>query len=132
MSNKNSNNETKNNVVANPTMTKEQMEKFVKDNYSIVPRFQYGKFNAMTLEQKVEKIHYYINYKKMRAKMDEKNKLENKVKDIFVRRKATTEDVLRVVEFCKKFIEASKVEEMNKLQAEIDRLSELKRTLENS
>ena len=77
MSNKNSNPETKNNVVANPTMTKEQMEKFVKDNYSIVPRFQYGKFNAMTLEQKVEKIHYYINYKKMRAEMDEKNKLEN-------------------------------------------------------
>ena len=104
MSNKNSNLETKNNVVANPTMTKEQMEKFVKDNYSIVPRFQCGKFNA----------------------------LENKVKDLFVRRKATTEDVLRVIEFCKKFIEASKVEEMNKLQAEIDRLSELKRTLENS
>ena len=103
MSNKNSNNETKNNVVANPTMTKEQMEKFVKDNYSIVPRFQYGKFNAMT-----------------------------KVKDLFVKRKATTEDVLRVIEFCKKYIEASKVEEMNKLQAEIDRLSELKRTLENS
>ena len=64
--------------------------------------------------------------------MEKKNKLENKVKDLFVKRKATTEDVLRVIEFCKKYIEASKVEEMNKLQAEIDRLSELKRTLENS
>ena len=58
--------------------------------------------------------------------------LENKVKELLIRRKATTEDVLRVIEFCKKFIESSKVDEMNKLQLEIDRLTELKRTLENN
>ena len=120
MANENKNNENKNNVVANPAMTKEQMEQFVKENVSIVPRNQTKKFESLKLEQK------------MKEDAREKNKLENKVKDLFVRRKATTEDVLRVIEFCKQYIETSKVDEMNKLQAEIDRLTDLKRALENN
>lgn len=131
MANKNANNEN-NNVVANQTMTNEQMEQFVKDNISIVPRNQAKKFESMKLEQKVSKIRFYIDIQKMKEDAREKNKLENKVKDLFVRRKATTEDVLRVIEFCKQYIETSKVDEMNKLQAEIDRLTDLKRALENN
>ena len=130
MANKNANNE--NNVVTNPAMTKEQMEQFVKDNIAIVPRNQAKKFESLKLEQKVSKIRFYIDIHKMKEDAREKNKLENKVKDLFVRRKATTEDVLRVIEFCKKYIESTKADEMNKLQAEIDRLTELKRTLENN
>ena len=131
MANKNENNENKN-VVTNPAMTTEQMEQFVKDNISIVPRNQAKKFESLKLEQKVSKIRFYIDIQKMKEDAREKNKLENKVKDLFVRRKATTEDVLRVIEFCKKYIESTKADEMNKLQAEIDRLTELKRTLENN
>lgn len=130
MANKNANNE--NNVVTNPAMTNEQMEQFVKDNISIVPRNQTKKFESLKLEQKVSKIRFYIDIQKMKEDAREKNKLENKVKDLFVRRKATTEDVLRVIEFCKQYIETSKVDEMNKLQAEIDRLTDLKRALENN
>ena len=131
MANNNSNNENKN-VVTNPAMTNEQMEQFVKENISIVPRNQAKKFESLKLEQKVSKIRFYIDIQKMKEDAKEKNKLENKVKDLFVRRKATTEDVLRVIEFCKKYIESTKADEMNKLQAEIDRLTELKRTLENN
>jgi hypothetical protein len=131
MANKNANNEN-NNVVTNPAMTNEQMEQFVKENISIVPRNQAKKFESMKLEQKVSKIRFYIDIQKMKEDAREKNKLENKVKDLFVRRKATTEDVLRVIEFCKQYIETSKVDEMNKLQAEIDRLTDLKRALENN
>lgn len=131
MANKNANNEN-NNVVTNPAMTNEQMEQFVKDNNSIVPRNQAKKFESLKLEQKVSKIRFYIDIQKMKEDAREKNKLENKVKDLFVRRKATTEDVLRVIEFCKQYIETSKVDEMNKLQAEIDRLTDLKRALENN
>jgi len=131
MANNNSNNENKN-VVTNPAMTNEQMEQFVKENIKIVPRNQAKKFESMKLEQKVSKIRFYIDIQKMKEDAREKNKLENKVKDLFVRRKATTEDVLRVIEYCKKFIEPTKVDEMNKLQAEIDRLTELKRSLENN
>ena len=131
MANNNSNNENKN-VVTNPAMTKEQMEQFVKDNIAIVPRNQAKKFESLKLEQKVSKIRFYIDIQKMKEDAREKNKLENKVKDLFVRRKATTEDVLRVIEFCKKYIESTKADEMNKLQAEIDRLTDLKRALENN
>ena len=131
MANNNSNNENKNGVT-NPAMTNEQMEQFVKENISIVPRNQTKKFDSMKLEQKVSKIRFYIDIQKMKDDAREKNKLENKVKDLFVRRKATTEDVLRVIEFCKQYIETSKVDEMNKLQAEIDRLTDLKRALENN
>lgn len=131
MANNNSNNENKN-VVTNPAMTNEQMEQFVKENIKIVPRNQAKKFESLKLEQKVSKIRFYIDIQKMKEDAKEKNKLENKVKDLFVRRKATTEDVLRVIEFCKKYIESTKADEMNKLQAEIDRLTELKRTLENN
>ena len=131
MANNNSNNENKN-VVTNPAMTNEQMEQFVKENISIVPRNQAKKFESLKLEQKVSKIRFYLDIQKMKDDAREKNKLENKVKDLFVRRKATTEDVLRVIEFCKQYIETSKVDEMNKLQAEIDRLTDLKRALENN
>ena len=131
MANNNSNNENKN-VVTNPAMTNEQMEQFVKENIKIVPRNQAKKFESLKLEQKVSKIRFYIDIQKMKEDAKEKNKLENKVKDLFVRRKATTEDVLRVIEFCKQYIETSKVDEMNKLQAEIDRLTDLKRALENN
>lgn len=131
MANNNSNNENKN-VVANPSMTNEQMEQFVKENISIVPRNQTKKFESLKLEQKVSKIRFYLDIQKMKEDAKEKNKLENKVKDLFVRRKATTEDVLKVIEFCKQFIETTKIDEMNRLQAEIDRLTELKRSLENN
>ena len=131
MANNNSNNENKNGVT-NPAITNEQMEQFVKENISIVPRNQTKKFESLKLEQKVSKIRFYLDIQKMKEDAREKNKLENKVKDLFVRRKATTEDVLKVIEFCKQFIETTKVDEMNKLQAEIDRLTELKRSLENN
>jgi hypothetical protein len=80
----------------------------------------------------VEKINHFIQAKKTREEHLEKNKLENRVKDLFDRRHATTEDVLRVIEFCKKYIESTKEAEINKLQTEIDRLSSLKRTLESN
>ena len=131
MSNKNESNENKN-VVTNPAMTNEQMEQFVKENINIVPRNQAKKFDSLKLEQKVSKIRFYIDIQKMKEDAREKNKLENKVKDLFILQKATKEDVLNVIEFCKKFIESSKVDEMNKLQLEIDRLTELKRSLENN
>ena len=132
MANKDSNIEKKNNAVVEPTMTKEEMEKYVTENHSIVPRLWRKKFEALTLEQKVKKIGFFFDMQKMKMEAQEKNKLENKVKDLFMKRKATTEDVLKVIEFCKQYIESSKVEEMNKLQAEIDRLTDLKRALENN
>jgi hypothetical protein len=132
MSNKNSNPEATKNVAVETTMSHEQMEQFVKENIAIVPRNQTKKFNSLTLEKKVSKIRFYLDMQKLKADAKERNKLENRVKELFVRRKATTEDVVRVIDFCKEYIETTKVDEMNKLQAEIDRLTHLKQTLENN
>lgn len=132
MANKNPDNEKRENVVSESTMTAEQMEQFITENIGLVPRNQKKKFETLTMEQKVEKLRFYIERGKMWAEAAEKNKLENKVKVLFVRHKATTEDVLNVIEFCKKYIESTKQEELNKLQMEIDRLTHLKQSLESN
>lgn len=127
------NNEKKNEVVAQPKMTKEEMEKFVKDNLSIIPRNCRRKFDELkTIEQKVSKIRFYFDMQKMREEAIEKNKLENRVKDLFIKRRATTEDVVRVIDFCKEYIQTTKQAEIDKLQTEIDRLTHLKQTLETN
>lgn len=130
MSEKNLETTKKNEVVGEATMSKEQKEKFVNENLSYVPRNCCRKFELLPLDEQVKKIRYYINTQKAKAEMAEKNKLENKVKDLFIKRKATTQDVVRVIEFCKRFIQATKEEEINKLDVEIKRLTSLKQTLE--
>ena len=136
MANKNSNIEKKNETVVEPVMednmTHEEMEKFVNDNLSIVPRNMRKKFNELSLEEKVKKIHMYKDMKTLKYELFEKNKLENKVKELFIKRKATTEEVVRVIDFCKQYIQTTKQEEINKLQDEIERLTHLKQTLETN
>ena len=136
MANKNSNSEKKNETVVEPVMednmTHEEMEKFVNDNLSIVPRNMRKKFNELSLEEKVKKIHMYKDMKTLKYELFEKNKLENKVKELFIKRKATTEEVVKVIDFCKQYIQTTKQEEINKLQDEIERLTHLKQTLETN
>lgn len=125
-------NEKKNDAVVEPTMSNEEKEKFVNENLSIVPRNWRKKFDLLSLDQKVAKIHFYIDFQKLKYEAFEKNKLENKVKELFIKRKATTEDVVKVIDFCKEYIQTTKQEEINKLQDEIDRLTHLKQTLETN
>lgn len=136
MANKNSNIEKKNETVVEPVMednmTHEEMEKFVNDNLSIVPRNMRKKFNELSLEEKVKKIHMYKDMKTLKYELFEKNKLENKVKELFIKRRATTEEVVKVIDFCKQYIQTTKQEEINKLQDEIERLTHLKQTLETN
>ncbi len=136
MANKNSNIEKKNETVVEPVMednmTHEEMEKFVNDNFSIVPRNMRKKFNELSLEEKVKKIHMYKDMKTLKYELFEKNKLENKVKELFIKRRATTEEVVKVIDFCKQYIQTTKQEEINKLQDEIERLTHLKQTLETN
>ena len=96
-------------------MSKEQMEQFVKENMTIVPKNQRNKFELLTLEQKVSKIHVYMDIKKVRELLFEKNKLENKVKELLIRRKATTEDDYFT------FMKRDLLERADKLDSKIDR-----------
>lgn len=131
MSEKNVETEKKN-VVAKSAMTKEQMEQFINENLSVVPRNCRRKFESLiTLEEKVTKIRYFLDAKRLKEEMIEKNRLESKVKELFIKRKATTEDVVRVIDFCKQYIQSTKEDEIKKINIEIQRLSHLKQTLES-
>lgn len=130
MSNKNT--DTKNDGVVESTMSKEQMEQFVTEHLSIVPRNWRSRFDTLPLDKKVSKIHFYIDMQQMRANAMERNKLENRVKELFIKRNATTEEVVKVIDMCKEYIQATKEQEITKLQDEIERLTHLKLALESN
>lgn len=131
MSEKNVETEKKNGI-GKSTMSKEQMEQFINENLSVVPRNCRRKFESLvTVEEKFTKIRYFLDAKKLRDEMVEKNKLESKVKELFIKRKATTEDAVRVIDFCKQYIQSTKEDEIKKINIEIQRLSHLKQTLES-
>lgn len=131
MSEKNVETEKKNGI-GKSTMSKEQMEQFINENLSVVPRNCRRKFESLvTVEEKFTKIRYFLDAKKLRDEMVEKNKLESKVKELFIKRKATTEDVVRVIDFCKQYIQSTKEDEIKKINGEIQRLTHLKQTLES-
>lgn len=130
MANKNSNDNKPNDKVAEVTMSNEQMEQFVAEHLSIVPRNWRSRFDALPLDKKVSKIRFYIDMQQMRANAMERNKLENRVKELFIKRNATTEEVVKVIDMCKEYIQSTKEQEITKLQDEIERLTHLKNALE--
>lgn len=121
-------------VAENTQQTEEvaQMEQFINDNDSIVPKNQRKKYDAMTLEQKVAKIKFWQDMKQMREQWTEAKKIENKVKSLFEQRKPSVEDVLKVIDYCKSYINDCKAAELAKLDEEIARLNEMRTALENN
>ena len=121
-------------VAENTQQTEEvaQMEQFIKDNDAIVPKNQRKKYDAMTLEQKVAKIKFWQDMKQMREQWTEAKKIENKVKSLFEQRKPSVEDVLKVIDYCKSYINDCKAAELAKLDEEIARLNEMRTALENN
>lgn len=111
--------------------TKEMMEQFVAENINLVPRNQSKKFNALTIEQKVEKIQSYIDRAKFWEEVAEKNKVINRVKEMFNKRHATVEDAKEVMAFCEEFISNFKQMELDKLDEEIRKLQERRNALES-
>ena len=117
-------NETKN-VVANP-----EMEKFVTDNLSLVPNVMKSRFDKLTLEEKVQKIKDYQQRQEWKKEWEEKNKMVNRVKELFEKRHATVQDAKEVMDFCKDFINSFKQREIEKLDEQIQKLQEMKKQLD--
>jgi hypothetical protein len=120
---KNLENNVSENVVV---MDNETMEAIIEDNMHLVPKNQMKKFEALTLEQKVKKIQFYTDMAVMREEARIKNSVPNKVKELFDKRHATVEDAKAVLQFCTEFIDNFKVREIEKIDAEIAKLEELK------
>lgn len=137
MATKNINNEN-NNVVANAShdnanvINNEELEQYVAQHMDLVPRMWKNRFESWTLEEKAARIQKWEQNKKNIEYWQEKQKIENKVKALFEQRKPTTEDVLKVIDFCKSFIEASKAQEIAKIDEEIQKLTQMKSQLEKN
>lgn len=114
------------NIVMEPIMDEETMQAVIEGNMHIVPKNQLKKFQAMTLQQKIAKIQFYQDIEQMRETARIKNSVPNRVKELFEKRHATVEDAKAVLQFCTEFIDNFKVREIEKIDAEIAKLEELK------
>ena len=115
------NNETENLIV----MDDETMMAIVDDSKDIVPRSQLKKFEAMSLKEKVAKIKFYQDIQRMKEDARIKNSIPNKVKELFDKR-GSVEDAKLVLKFCTDYIDNFKIREIEKIDAEIQKLEELK------
>lgn len=125
MATKNANNENKN-VVANP-----EMEQFVNDNIGIVPTMMKKRFLKLTIEEQVKKIEFYKERQKWMEEYKEKNRVVNRVKEIFEKKKATVQDAKEVMKYCQDFLDSFKQREIEKLDEQIAKLEEMKKSLED-
>ena len=113
-------------------MNENEMVQFVNENNNIVPKNRRNKFMNMSLEEQVESIKKWQDIQKIREEWTEKNKIENKVVELLNKRNATTEEVLKVIEVCKTYINDCKAQELAKLDEEIARLNGIKKSLEEN
>ena len=110
-------------------MNIQEQEQFVKENKLIVPKNQVKKFEALSLDAQVAKIEFYKDIIKLRSEAREKNKIVNKVRDLFDKRKASEDDARETIEFCEAFIKTFKDREIEKIDEEIARLQKQKQML---
>ena len=112
-------------------MTKEDKIQFINENIDVVPRLRMKKFQALDLDKQVEQVQNYIERKKWQQEWEENNKVFNRVKDLFDKRHGTVEDAKEVIRIMQDFIETTKQREIEKIDAEIAKLQEMKKTLED-
>lgn len=113
-------------------MNENEMVQFVNENNDIVPKNRRNKFLNMSIDEQVESIKKWQEIKKLRNEWAEKNKIENRVVELLTKRNATTEDVLKVIEVCKDYIKDYKEKELAKIDDEIARLNNMKKSIEEN
>ena len=114
------------NIVVEPIMDEETTLAVIEDNMHLVPKNQMKKFEALDLQHKLSKIQFYQDMAIMREHARQKNSIPNKVKELFERRHATVEDAKSVLQFVQVYIDGFKVREIERIDAEIAKLEELK------
>ena len=118
------------NMVENTVvMDQETMEAIIEDNLHLVPRNQLKKFQALSLDEKFQKMQYYQDRVTKIEQWKQSASIPNKVKDLFERRKATVQDAHDVMKFCADFIDTFKLREIARLDEEIHRLELMKESL---
>ena len=110
-------------------INEKELQQFVDENINIVPKNQMKKFEAMPLKDKAAKIRFYQDIQKLKEDAKIKNSVINRVKEVFDKRHATVDDAKEVLDFCNEFISSFKQREIEKIDAEIQRLQEMKSSL---
>lgn len=119
------------NIVNEPVivMDDETKKSIIEDNLHLVPKNQLKRFNAMTLDEQIEKMQYYQDRAVKIEQWKKTSSIAYKVKDLFERRKATVQDAKEVMKFCADFIDTFKLREIARLDEEIHRLELMKESL---
>lgn len=107
----------------------ENKTQFINENIHMVPKNQMKKFQTLDIDGQVAKIQFYIDMKKMKEEWIEKNRMVNKVKDLFDKRHGTVEDAKDCMRFLQDFIDGAKQREIEKLDEEIAKLQRMKESL---
>jgi len=110
-------------------MNETEMQEFVTNNISIVPRNQIKKVNAMSLKDQCLKIQFYMDIKKLREDAKIKNSIINRTKELFEKRHATIDDATEVLNFCKEFIDGFKQRQIEEIDRQIAELEQMKQSL---
>lgn len=110
-------------------MNETEMQQFVTENINIVPKNQLKKVQGLELKKQVSKIQFYIDVQKMKADAAEKNKIVNKVREMFDKRHATIDDAKEVIKFAQEFVDSFKQRQIEDIDRQIAELEELKLNL---
>lgn len=111
-------------------MTHEEKIQFINENINLVPNIMKRRFEQMDVDTQYTRMQRYVEVQKLKDEAASMTKITWKVKQLFESKKATIQDATSVIEFCNKFIEDSKVQEIARVNDEIARLTALKEQLE--
>lgn len=109
----------------------ENKEQFINENINVVPKNKMKNFKTLDIDAQVDKIKFYIDMKHAREEWLEKNKLVNRLKDMFTKRHGTVDDAKQCMDFLQEFIDTAKQREINKIDEEIAKLQQLKDSLKD-
>lgn len=110
-------------------MDEETKEAIIEDNIHVVPKNRRKQFDALSLDEKIGKIQYYQDRQKMIEEWKMKASIEYKVKELLVRKKATTADAKAIINICNEWIDNARTREIARLDEEIARLEAMKQSL---
>lgn len=110
-------------------IAEENKVQFINENIHMVPKNQMRKFQSLDIDGQVDKIQFYFDMQKMKDEWKEKNRMVNRVKDLFEKRHGTVEDAKDVMRYMQDFIDTAKEREIADIDRQIAELEERKLNL---
>ena len=107
----------------------DEKAEFINENISLVPNNRRHVFLTWDIDRQYKEITRWKEIKEWKDKVAEAQKIENKIKELFERRKVTLDEVMRVIDFCNEWIKSERENEITRIDEEIMRLEERRNAL---